>query len=166
MSTTKQPYMKATFTGKRADNARSSESTHCALSEWKIIDKKTERTVLTCRTYTKGRGNTVYASLWVHRIADKNKPDSWEYGETSGRGQAGGYGYHKASAAVAEAIKSAGIELFGSPYGHPVNGDTPAVTRAMLKKHARIDGCGTESIECALSAIAYAAGFNSVIFTR
>lgn len=166
MATTKQPYMRATFTGERGDNARSSESSHSLISEWKIIDKKTERTILTCRTYTKGRGNTVYASLWVHRIADKNKPANWEYGETSGRGQAGGYGYHKASAAVQSAIDSAGIALWGSPYGHPVNGDSAAVTRAMLKKHADIGGCGDSSVECALSAIAYAAGFNNVIFTR
>lgn len=166
MSTTKQPFMRATFTGKRSDNARGSESSHSLISEWQIIDKKTERTVITCRTYTKGRGNTVYASLWVHRITDKNKPADWEYGETSGRGQAGGYGYHKASAAVAEAIRSAGIELWGSAYGHPVNGDSPAVTRALLKKHAHIGGCGDSSIECALSAIAYAAGFNNVIFVR
>lgn len=165
MATTKQAYMRATF-GKRFSNARSSESSHSLISEWQIIDKKTERTVITCRTYTKGRGNTVYASLWVHRIADKNKPIDWQYGETSGRGQAGGWGYHKASAAVEEAIRSAGIELWGSPYARPVNGDSPAVTRAMLKKHAYIGGCGDSSIESALSAIAYAAGFNNVIFTR
>lgn len=165
MATTKQAYMRATF-GKRSNNARGSESSHSLISEWQIIDKKTERTILTCRTYTKGRGDTVYASLWVHRISEKNKPASWEYGETSGRGQAGGWGYHKASAAVAEAISSAGIELWGSPYARPVNGDSPAVTRAMLKKHAHIGCCGDSSIESALSAIAYAAGFNNVIFTR
>ena len=31
--------------------------------------------------------------------------------------------------ALASAISSAGIELFGSPSGHPVNGDTPAKTK-------------------------------------
>lgn len=165
MTTTKQPFMRATF-GKQFSNARGSESNHSLISEYLIIDKKTERTILTCRTYTKGRGNTVYASLWVHRIADKNKPEGWEYGETSGRGSAGGWGYHKSSAAVAEAIRSAGIELWGSPYGHPVNRDSEAVTRAMLKSRAHIGGCGDSSVECALSAIAYAAGFNNVIFVR
>lgn len=45
----------------------------------------------------------VYASIWVH--------DSTHNIFTSGKGSAGGYGYHKTSAAVDEAIQSAGIEL-------------------------------------------------------
>ena len=163
---TRQPYMRAVFSGPRADNARGSESSHSLISEYLIIDKRTERTIVTCRTYTKGRGNTVYASLWVHRIVDANKPASWDYGETSGRGSAGGYGYHRVSAAVSEAISNAGIELYGSPYGHPINGDTPAKTHAMLRQRAHIGGCGDGSVGCALLAIAYAAGFNNVIFVR
>jgi hypothetical protein len=45
--------------------------------------------------------STVYAAFWI-------------YGPNislSGKGSAGGYGYHKASAAIEEAIKSAGITL-------------------------------------------------------
>jgi hypothetical protein len=163
---THQRFMRATFTGKRADNARGSEASHNLLTEWQIIDKKTERSVITCRTYTKGRGDTVHASLWVHRISDKAKPASWEHGETSGRGSAGGYGYHKASAAVCSAISSAGITLWGSPYARPVNGDSEAATRKLLKHRAHIGGCGDSSIESALCAIAYAAGFNNAILVR
>lgn len=50
--------------------------------------------------------STVYASIWVHGRGV----------ETAGSGNAGGWGYHKESAAIGEAIKSAGIELYGSPY--------------------------------------------------
>lgn len=46
--------------------------------------------------------SVVYAVLWV-RCADGH----W----TSGSGHAGGYGYHKESAAIADAISSAGVTL-------------------------------------------------------
>ena len=85
--------------------------------------------------------STVYCTLWVH-------------GEQycSGTGKAGGYGYHKESAALASAIRSAGIQLYGSNYAdwHDVKPD--------FKKLAHIGGCGTSSAETALKAIARAAG--------
>ncbi len=62
------------------------------------------REVITVSCYM-GRSasaSVVYAVLWV-RCADGH----W----TSGSGSAGGYGYHKESAAIASAISSAGIEL-------------------------------------------------------
>lgn len=62
------------------------------------------REVVTARCYM-GRSasaSVVHAVIWV-RCADGH----W----TSGSGSAGGYGYHKESAAIADAIKSAGIEL-------------------------------------------------------
>jgi hypothetical protein len=50
-----------------------------------------------------------YASIWVRdRINDR-----WY----SGTGQAGGYGYHRGSAALDYAIKSAGITLSRSIHG-------------------------------------------------
>ena len=49
----------------------------------------------------------VYCSLWVH---------SSPY-HVSGRGRAGGCGYHKASAAFRDAYDSAGIELDKDVYG-------------------------------------------------
>lgn len=62
------------------------------------------REVITARCYM-GRSasaSVVHAVLWV-RCAD----GEW----TSGSGSAGGYGYDKESAALADAVKSAGIEL-------------------------------------------------------
>ena len=62
------------------------------------------REVITVRCYM-GRSasaSVVYAVLWV-RCADGH----W----TSGSGSAGGYGYHKESAAIASAISSAGVTL-------------------------------------------------------
>jgi hypothetical protein len=61
------------------------------------------REVIDCRCYM-GRSSSasvVYASIWVH---GNNR---W----WSGSGSAGGYGYHKTSAAIAAAIRSAGITL-------------------------------------------------------
>lgn len=49
-----------------------------------------------------GRSSTasrVYATVWAGR-------------KVSGHGQAGGYGYHKQSAAIADAVKSAGFTLY------------------------------------------------------
>ena len=55
------------------------------------------KNIITARCYMGRSANasTVYASIWVH---GKDH-------QTSGTGKAGGYGYHKASAAVAEAIR-------------------------------------------------------------
>ena len=91
--------------------------------------------VITVRCYM-GRSasaSTVYASIWV------NAPDI----HTSGKGKAGGYGYHKASAAVADAISSAGITL-----------DT------------NISGVGNSAIRDALTAIANALGFERVLIVE
>ena len=65
---------------------------------------------ITVRWYMSRSGDgasPVYCSLWIHC--------SPYY--VSGRGKAGGYGYHKASAAFQEACVSAGIEL-----SQPVDG--------------------------------------------
>lgn len=153
----KQPYMKAVLTGSHS-NARNLNGEKELTGTWKVIDKKTEREIIDCRTYM-GRSSSasaVYCALWVH------SGDTY----TTGRGVASGYGYHKSSAAIASAISSAGIELYGSAYGHPVNGDTPAQTRKLLKQRAHIGGCGDSSIDCALLAIAYAIGSRDVILVK
>lgn len=49
--------------------------------------------------------NRCYACLWVNGS---------EIGWRSGSGWAGGYGYHKASAAAAEAFRAAGVVLEGN----------------------------------------------------
>ena len=99
--------------------------------------------IVTARCYM-GRSSSasvVYACLWVHG------KDVY----TSGRGQAGGWGYHKESAAIDSAIRSAGIELYGSPYGSERD-------KADAKKQTSISGVGSSAIDDALMAIAKAAG--------
>jgi hypothetical protein len=119
------------------------------------------REIVTARAYM-GRSrtaSTVYASIWVHA------------GElsASGKGSAGGYGYHKESAAFQDAIRSAGIELYGSPYGEPdrynydekrpyTAKEMQAQKRKDNKKRCYIGGCGDSSMRLAFEAIARAAG--------
>lgn len=86
--------------------------------------------VISCRMYATGATN--YCALWV-------------YGENykSGTGKAGGYGYHRESAAAQDAINATGYELEKS-----------------------ISGVGEIAIESALKAICELEGFKDVqIFT-
>jgi len=71
--------------------------------------------------------SVVYCSIWVHApsgsrfgwngIGKPENPDKWE-ACPSGHGSAGGGGYHKESAALDEAIRSAGFTLEGHFGGH------------------------------------------------
>ena len=91
------------------------------------------RELIDCRLYMSRSGDgasPVYCSLWI------TGGDRY----TSGAGRANGYGYHKASAAVSDAISSAGIRL-----------------------DERIDGIGDSAINDALTAIATACGAESVL---
>lgn len=92
---------------------------------------------VTLRTYSgRSRGSSrIYASVWVMGFSG--------FGGCSGHGFAGGYGYHKASAAAHAAIRSAGITLSAS-----------------------IDGAGDSAIEGALGAIARALGFDHFAIVR
>lgn len=74
-----------------------------------------------------------YACIWVH--------GSNAY--YSGSGYAGGYGYHKESAAAAEAIRNAGIDLSES-----------------------ISGVGESAIERAVVAIAKELGYMDALMVR
>lgn len=151
---TKQNHIKAVFTTEES-NARNLSQEKELVSKYVIIDKKTEQKVLDCRVYV-GRSkssSTLYASIWVDVKRDK-KPATWEYCGTSGYGSAGGWGYDKESKAIEQALHSAGIELYGTPYkAHDQKVD--------FKKRAYIGGTGCH--ESALLAIAYAAGFNNCI---
>lgn len=127
---------------------------------WSIVGKvKGElKEIVTCRAYM-GRSasaSVVYVSLWVYGL------------DCSGSGIAGGYGYHKVSAAVGSAISSAGIELFGDVYdGNRYNYDLKraytteelaAINKKAMKSRAYINGVGDSAIEAALLAIARLAG--------
>ena len=99
--------------------------------------------VVTARFYM-GRSrnaSTVYCSVWVH----------CEGIHTAGHGTAGGWGYHKNSAALSAALSNAGIELWGSPYDKE-DEDTQKGERA------HISGCGDSAMRSALLAVARATG--------
>ena len=94
------------------------------------------RTLLDVRFYM-GRSSSasvVYCSLWLHD--DKN--NRW----MSGTGSAGGYGYHKESAAMDSALTSAKIRLYEK-----------------RDKYVHIDGRGESAIRDAMTAIAKASGY-------
>lgn len=95
-----------------------------------VATKRGLREAIILRFYM-GRSNNasvVYASIWC-------RARTWE-NSCSGKGSAGGCGYHKESAAADEAISNAGIEL-----------------------QRRIDGVGSQAIDGALIAITRALGY-------
>ena len=72
-----------------------------------LFSEQGAESLLTARLYTDKKGGNVYALLWVKcRNTDKNDVDY-----RRGYGRAGGYGYHKGSAAIEEALDAAGIKL-------------------------------------------------------
>lgn len=92
--------------------------------------------------------STVYASIWVYTA------DGRTY---SASGSAGGGGYHKESAAIADAIDNAGIKLYG---GAGVTYSKPDVPDpADEKKIANIGGAGDHAVRVALESIARASGY-------
>lgn len=136
--------MRAALPAEAVSNAVNYGGEKERVSSYTVVGKKGGElcAIVEARFYM-GRSSsasTVYCSLWVN-------------GERycSGTGKAGGYGYHKESAALAQAITSAGILLTGANYSHHEG-------RVNFKKPAYISGCGTGSMETALKAIARAAG--------
>jgi hypothetical protein len=87
---------------------------------------------------------TVYCTVWVHGYKDGQEV------YTSGTGRAGGYGYHKQSAALADALRDAGVRLFGSPYAGREDEDPT--------KECSISGCGSSSMDTAAEAVAREVG--------
>jgi hypothetical protein len=91
---------------KKAENAKRPDNKEL-VSAYSLVVRLPSgemREVVTVKCYM-GRSasaSVVHAVLWV-----RCKDGEW----TSGSGSAGGYGYHKESAAIADAVKSAGIEL-------------------------------------------------------
>ena len=91
---------------KKQDNARRPDNKEL-VSAYSLVVRLPSgemREVVTVRCYM-GRSasaSVIHAVMWV-KCADGH----W----TSGSGSAGGYGYHKESAAIAHAIDSAGVEL-------------------------------------------------------
>lgn len=69
--------------------------------------------------------SVVYASIWIHGKKI----------ETSGKGNVGGYGYHKESAAIQEALDSAGVKL-----SEDIDGRGDAAIRHALEACVRMAG--------------------------
>jgi hypothetical protein len=107
--------MKATYnaTAKTKFTTSHRKEGKCFFSSMQVIDLAakpyngtTAHAVIEARLY--GTGSKNYAALWVHLPQSKKYPDGLH---TSGTGSAGGYGYHRPSAALAEAIRNAGFTL-------------------------------------------------------
>jgi hypothetical protein len=125
--------MKAKFLSEQS-NARNLSGDKELVDSFKVVAyyKGQLTEVVTCRVWM-GRSrnaSTVYASVWVHAPA-KNV-------HSSGYGSANGYGYCKTSAAIGEAIRSAGFQL-----------------------DQRIDGTGCHRE--ALEAIAHCVGYRKIL---
>lgn len=99
-----------------------------------VLDPATGRAIVTARIYWPGQ--TAYCALWI----------SHEQRYGSGQGKAGGYGYHKPSAALAQAISDAGVTLTGDVYGRNKRSNAPA----------SISGVGDSAMTEACEAIARA----------
>lgn len=67
--------------------------------EYALIDAEQLRQRFILRVYYDFQASTVYAACWIHSMS------------ASGTGKAGGYGYHKGSAAAAEAMENAGLKF-------------------------------------------------------
>lgn len=158
MAKTKQTNIRATFTTEN-HNAVNHSGKLEVVSRYLVIDKKSECVVVQLHLYM-GRGayaSQVKAAVWITLAKDK-KPEAWQYGNVSGKGSAGGYGYDKQSAAAQDALTSAGVQLWGSPYTNIQAGE-----KIDFKKRAYIGGVGESAIRSALMATAYAAGFKDCI---
>lgn len=94
------------------------------------------RELIDCRCWMgrSSRSSVVHASIWVHGRGGHSY---------AGAGRAGGYGYHKPSAAIGDAIRSAGIKLTKD-----------------------IHGVGETAIRDALKAIAVALGYPSCLIVE
>ena len=158
---TKQTNMIAKFTAKTCkSNAKNYSQEKELVSRYLVIDKKTERVIVDCRCYMGRSSNSsqVYASVWINSNKPLCEDEEGFTTYTSGRGSASGYGYHKESAAIGEAISSSGFTLSGNASGY--------VDKPDFKRTCNIAGIGDSAIKSALLAIAYACGSLDVIFVN
>lgn len=97
-----------------------------------------------------GTGNVNFACLWTHVPGNTRADNPFPNGVyTQGSGRAGGYGYHRPSAAAHEAIRNAGFTLLTDS-----------------GEHADIGGVGDSAIEEALCAIAESLGITNYALVR
>lgn len=138
--------MKAKFTSPEVMNGRNYGGEKEMIDTYNavILHKGELLQPVTVRWYMgrSSKASTVYCSIWV-------------YGKgihVAGHGSAGGYGYCKRSAALADALRSAGIELYGDQYGRDNS-------TARLRKSASISGVGMDACRSAIEAICKALGY-------
>ena len=125
--------MKATM-GENVSNAVNYKGQKELVKSYNVITDTLQEIIMArCYMGRSASASTVYASVWIYSGGT----------HTSGKGKAGGYGYHKESAAIAEAIESAGITL-----------------------DANISGVGDCAIRDALTAIANALEFERVLIVE
>jgi hypothetical protein len=106
------------------------------------------REVITVRTYFNAKGTgmqPVRACVWI-------RPTTPGADWLTGRGSAGGWGYHKESQAIADAVQNSGILLWGNPYKY--SDDKPDFT-----KRCYFGGTGSSGYEDIFKAIARAMGY-------
>lgn len=118
--------MKANVTQMRQTD-RNARRDNGFIREIAVINPSDGRAVLIARIYMPG--SVAYCSLWIH--GDKY---------ARGQGKAGGYGYHKQSAALMDAIRDAGITLTGDVYGRDSKSDKPASISG-VGDSAMVDAC-------------------------
>ena len=144
--------MQATINNKEARNAYNYAPDKETMQTYKLVTPCATGEIVTpvdVRIYmARSRSaSTVYCSIWVWG------KESGVY--VSGKGKAGGYGYHKASAAMQDALRSAEITLHGDQYCEEnSNGESEDLT-----KIACISGVGESAMRAAMVAIARAAGY-------
>lgn len=93
--------MKATLTEPKREHFDAGVRDKEYVGGYTAIDL-TGREVVALRLYRARGGNGSYAAIWVHPV---NGP------HLIGTGRATGYGYHKQSAAAADAMSNAGVTL-------------------------------------------------------
>lgn len=114
--------MKATVThnGKRNEgiNAKAHRRENAFMEQYSIIDSDFNE-VLTLRIYGTNAKN--YACVWT------SEKTNW----SNGSGSAGGYGYHRPSAAAEEALKKAGFDF------SPISGRGDSAIKECLENVAK-----------------------------
>lgn len=111
--------MKANITTRGAENIRPSHRDReeknglaygfkaVTVQKEKLIDLVDVRVAFT-------KGGTCYAVAWLYQPKEYSPDGAGMWG--SGSGSAGGYGYHKGSASVEQALHRAGL-VFDEPFG-------------------------------------------------
>ena len=160
---TKREFMIAKL-GDQMQNGRNYSGEKEMIGRILVISKKSERVIVNAHMWMSASRNasTVYSSVWLNSEKDKFGEEGYR---SCGKGTAGGYGYHKQSQALQEAIHSAGVELYGSPYNRQetINVDGVNVVQKVKDQRAYFGGCGGKAMTDACLAIAYALGCNDAI---